>query len=148
MKISLGSDHGGFLLKAQVAARLKELGHEVVDCGTDSAESCHYPTYALKAAELVADGTCERGIVICTSGEGVAIAANKVKGIRCGLAYNDEVAELIVEHNNCNMMALGAKFFSAEQALRFTEIFLKTAFVGGRHQIRVGMIEDYEKKHS
>lgn len=142
MKLSLGCDHGGYLLKEQVKAHLINKGYEVIDVGTNSLDSCNYPEFAKKAANLVADGTCEKGIVICTSGEGVSITANKVKGIRCGLVYNDEVAHLIVEHNNCNMMALGAKYITPEEGLRFIDIYLNSTFEGGRHKIRVDMIED------
>lgn len=147
MKLSIGCDHGGFALKEQLKELLQKAGHELIDCGTFGLDSCDYPTFAFKAAALVASGECARGILVCTSGEGISIAANKVKGIRCGLVYNSEVARLIVEHNNCNMMALGAKFITPEEGREWTEIFLATEFAGGRHGRRVDLITDYEDKH-
>ena len=137
MKISIASDHGGFLLKEELKDYLTSLGHEIVDCGTNSLESCDYPDFAQKAARLVADGTCERGIEVCTTGEGVCICANKVPGIRCGLIYNEEVSVLTREHNDVNMIAMGAKFTSFETAKKYVDNFLNTPFAGGRHIKRV-----------
>lgn len=147
MKISLGSDHGGFLLKEQLKEYLVSEGHQVIDCGTESEESCHYPVFAFRAANLVKNGDCDRGILVCTTGEGIMIAANKVKGIRCGLAYNSEVTALMVQHNNCNIMSLGAKFTSFPEASERVDIFLKSVFLGERHALRVKMIGDYETEH-
>lgn len=147
MKIALGSDHGGYVLKDQLAEWLKAEGYEVIDCGTDSLESCHYPSYAFKVAKLVQNREVTRGILLCTTGEGVMIAANKVKGIRCGLAYNDETARLMVEHNNANVISLGAKYIGLDEAKRWVEIFLGAKFLGERHAIRVKMITDYESEH-
>ncbi len=141
MRIALGSDHGGYLYKKELCAFLKEKGYEVIDCGTDSTDSCDYPDFAYAAASLIKDGKADRGIVVCTSGEGVAIAANKVKGIRCGLCYNDEVSYLIRRHNDCNMVAFSAKFFPLEDVKRWTTNFLETEFEGGRHIRRVNKIE-------
>ena len=141
MKLSLGCDHGGYLLKEQVNAYLLSKGHEIVDCGTDSLESCNYPIFARKAAELVASKECELGIVICTSGEGVMMTANKVKGVRCGLAYNKEVCALTRQHNNANMISIGAKYTSFETAIEYIETFLSSSFEGGRHTLRVELIE-------
>lgn len=141
MKISLASDHGGFLLKEEIKKHLLTKGYEVVDFGTDSLSSCDYPLFSKKAAEAVSQKDCEYGIVVCTSGEGVCMTSNKVKGIRCGLVYNEEVAKLIRLHNNANMMALGAKFINKEEALHYVDIFLTTDFEGGRHLRRVEMIE-------
>lgn len=141
MKLSLGCDHGGYLLKEQVKAYLLSKGHEIVDCGTDSLESCNYPIFARKAAELVANKECELGIVICTSGEGVMMTANKVKGVRCGLAYNKEVCALTRQHNNANMISIGAKYTSFEVAIEYIETFLSSSFEGGRHTLRVELIE-------
>ena len=126
MKISLASDHGGYLLKEDIKNYLLEKGYEVMDCGTNS---------------LVSNGTCQYGIVVCTTGEGVCMTANKEHGIRCGLVYNEDVARLTREHNNANMMAIGAKFTSKEQALKYVDIFLNTEFLGGRHLRRVELIE-------
>lgn len=141
MKISIGCDHGGLELKNSIVEHLKELGHDVLDVGTYTNDSCDYPDFAHKAAELVENGTCERGIVVCTSGEGVSIAANKHKGVRCGLVYNEEVAKLTRQHNNVNMVAYGAKFITKEQGLKWVDLFLNTEFEGGRHLNRVNKIE-------
>lgn len=145
MKISIGSDHGGYVAKEALKQHLKEEGYEIIDVGTNSLDSCNYAEFGLKAAELVSNGTCEYGIVICTSGEGISIAANKVHGIRCGLAYNDEVANLIRQHNDCNMIAFGAKFMEITDILHRTDIFLNTPFEGGRHNFRVDTIKNFEK---
>lgn len=144
MKISLGSDHGGFLLKEEIKSYLLEKKYEVVDVGTYSLDSCAYSEFGLKAAELVANNECDFGIVICTSGEGIMMSANKVKGIRCGLIYNEEVASLIRLHNNANMMSMGAKFTTFEQAKKYVDIFLNTNFEGGRHIKRINVISEYE----
>ncbi|MBE6142360.1 MAG: ribose 5-phosphate isomerase B [Erysipelotrichaceae bacterium] len=141
MKISLACDHGGYHLKEEVKKHLEALGHEVIDCGTNSLDSCDYPDYAHKAAELVSNNKVERGIVVCTSGEGVCICANKHHNVRCGLLYNEEVAELTRRHNNVNMVALGAKYISKEEALKYIDLFLNTPFDGGRHENRVNKIQ-------
>ena len=141
MKISLASDHGGYLLKEDIKNYLLEKGYEVMDCGTNSLESCDYPIFSREASKLVSNGTCQYGIVVCTTGEGVCMTANKEHGIRCGLVYNEDVARLTREHNNANMMAIGAKFTSKEQALKYVDIFLNTEFLGGRHLRRVELFE-------
>ena len=141
MKISLACDHGGYLLKEEVKKHLEGLGHVVIDCGCNSLDSCDYPDFAHEAARLVSNGEVERGIVVCTSGEGVSICANKHHGVRCGLLYNEEVAELTRRHNNVNMIALGAKYISKEDALRYIDLFLETPFDGGRHEKRVNKIQ-------
>lgn len=141
MRISIGCDHGGLVLKNTIVKHLQELGHEVIDVGTNTTDSCDYPDFAHKAAELVENGSCERGIVVCTSGEGVSIVANKHKGIRCGLVYNEEVAKLTRLHNNVNMVAYGAKFLEEKAVLKYVDIFLTTEFEGGRHIKRVEKIE-------
>ena len=142
MKISLACDHGGYVLKEEIKNYLASKGYEVVDCGTNSTESCDYPIFARKAALLVASKECELGIVVCTSGEGVCMTANKVKSVRCGLVYNNEVASLIRVHNNANMMSLGAKYITKEEALQYVETFLNSEFEGGRHIRRVDLIEE------
>ncbi len=144
LKISIGSDHGGLEYKNEIVKHLKEQGHEVTDVGTHTKESCHYPRYAEAAAQLVASHVCDYGIVICTSGEGVAITANKVKGIRCGIGYSDEVTRLMRQHNDCNMIAFGQKYMELSDVLRRVDIFLTTPFEGGRHTIRVEMIKEIE----
>lgn len=145
MKISLGSDHGGFALKEAVRKHLLELGHEVLDCGTYSAESCDYPDFGRAAAEAVARGECERGIVVCTTGIGISIAANKVKGIRCALLSDPMSARLTRLHNDTNMMALGGGVTGTMLALELVDIWLATGFEGGRHQRRVDKIMAIEQ---
>lgn len=142
MKIAIGCDHGGFELKEQLRRYLSANGHEVVDCGTDSVESVHYPVFAKMVAKNVLSGRAEFGIVICTTGEGVSITANRFKGIRCGIAYNDEVTRLMRAHNNANIISFGARFISLEDAIKRVNIFLTTKFEGGRHQVRVEMIDE------
>ena len=145
MRIALGSDHGGVELKDSIAAYLKEKGHEVLDCGTHGHDSVDYPLFGRAAADLVADGKAEFGIVCCTSGEGIMMSANKVHGIRCGLGYNDEVTEKMRQHNNANMVAFAGAFMDTKDVLRRVDIFLSTPFEGGRHERRVNEIMEIEK---
>ena len=145
MRIAIGSDHGGFEQKQEVIKHLKEVGYEVVDAGTYSLDSCHYPIFGAEVGRKVASHECDFGIVICTSGEGICIAANKIKGIRCGIAYNDEVARLMRQHNDANVISFGAKFMDTKDVIRRVDIFLSTEFEGGRHATRVQMISDEEK---
>lgn len=145
LRIAIGSDHGGVDYKQEVINYLKEKGYEVKNVGTDSHDSCHYPVYGAEVGKLVSKGEADFGIVICTSGEGIAIAANKIKGVRCGLAYNDEVAMLMRQHNNANVISFGAKFMALEDVKRRIDIFISTEFEGGRHATRVDMISDLEK---
>ncbi len=142
-RIIIGSDHGGYELKSYIIEQLKD-EYEINDVGTHSLDSCDYPIFAREVAEGVASGSYERGIVICTSGEGVAIMANKVKGIRCGIGYNEEVAHLIVEHNDANMLSMGAKYLSHEEALKIVREFLNATHLGGRHEKRVNLIKEFE----
>ena len=142
MKISLASDHGGLQLKNDVAAYLKKLGHTVIDFGTDSTDSCDYPDFAKPAALAVANGECERGILVCTTGIGVSMVANKVKGVRCALCVNADMAKMTRAHNNANVIALGQKYVDVETAKAIIDNFLNTDFEGGRHAIRVSKIED------
>jgi ribose 5-phosphate isomerase B len=147
MKISIGCDHGGFDLKTAIIAHLKELGHEVLDEGTYNAtDSVDYPIFGEKAALDVKEGKADFGIVCCTSGEGIMMAANKVKGIRCGVGYDDVVVEKMREHNNANMISFGQAYMKTEDVLRRVDIFLKTPFAGGRHERRVNEISDIENK--
>ena len=145
MKISMGCDHGGYLLKEQVKKYLTEQGHEVLDCGCDSLDSCDYPVFGAAAARAVADGTCQRGIVICTTGIGISITANKIKGIRCALCSEPLSAEMTRRHNNANMLAMGAGVIGANMAMRIADVFLNTEFEGGRHQRRVDLIAKAEE---
>ena len=139
--IALGSDHGGFDLKQRVKAYLDEKHIPYTDYGCDSKESCDYPIFAKAAAEAVASGACEKGIVICTTGIGISIAANKVKGIRCALCTDSLQAEMTRRHNDANMMALGAGITGGNLAKRMVEIFLNTEFEGGRHARRVALLD-------
>ncbi len=145
LRIAIGSDHGGVDQKDEVVKYLKSKGYEVVDVGTNSHDSCHYPIFGAEVAKLVAKKDCDFGIVICTSGEGICIAANKVKGIRCGIGYNDQVSRLMRQHNDANVIAFGAKFMDTKDVIRRIDIFLSTEFEGGRHQTRVDMISELEK---
>lgn len=140
MKIAIASDHGGFALKQEIAGYLRELGHEAEDFGCHSAESCDYPDFAGAAARAVAAGDCERGIVVCSTGIGISIAANKVHGIRCALCGDLFSAEMTRRHNNANMLALGAGFTGKNMAERIVEVFLSTEFEGGRHARRVDKV--------
>ena len=146
MKIAMGSDHGGFDLKEQIKAWLQENGHEVVDFGCHSKESCDYPDFGAAAARAVASGQCERGIVICTTGIGISITANKVKGIRCALCSDPLSAEMTRRHNDANMLAMGAGVVGPLLAQRIVEAFLSFAFEGGRHQRRVNKIMAVENE--
>ena len=144
MKIAIASDHGGFDLKEQVKSWLQEMGHEAEDFGCLNKESCDYPDFGAAAARAVASGQCERGIVICTTGIGISIAANKVKGIRCALCSEPWSAEMTRRHNNANMLAMGAGAVGPLLARRIVETFLTTEFEGGRHQRRVDKITAVE----
>ena len=142
MRIAIGSDHAGFLAKEEVVKFLKQEGYEVEDVGTYSKDSCDYPIFGRKVGELVASKNCEFGVVICSSGEGIMMAANKVKGIRCGIAYNDQTAELLRQHNDANVISFGANFMDIEDIKRRLIIFLNTDFLGERHLRRVNLIEE------
>ena len=141
MKIALGTDHAGYPLKEQVKRLLTDLGHEVVDCGCFSTESVDYPVFVRPAAELVATGECDRAVVFGGSGNGEAMCANKVVGVRCALCWSREVAELCRRHNDANVISLGARltdWLTAEQIVR---AWLDTPFEGGRHERRIRMLE-------
>ena len=137
MKISIASDHGGYALKQELIAYLQEKGHEVTDFGCHDTSSCDYPDFGEAAARAVASGAYDRGIVICTTGIGISIAANKVKGIRCAHCADSLEAEMTRRHNDANMMAIGAGFTGKNLAERMVEVFLSTEFEGGRHARRV-----------
>lgn len=142
MKIAIGSDHAGFEYKEKIKALLAQLGHEVKDFGTHNNESVDYPVFIRPVAEAVARGEFERGIVLGGSGNGEAIVANKVKGIRCGLCWNVESAKLNRQHNDANMLSLGQRMMSAETALEIVKVWLATPFEGGRHANRIQQIEN------
>ena len=137
MKISLGTDHAGFRYKEKVKAFLTELGHEVKDFGTFSEESVDYPVFIRPAAEAVARGECDRGIVFGGSGNGEAMVANKVHGVRCALCWNEEVAQLSRQHNDANVLSLGQRVIAEDLVLKIVRVWLDTPFEGGRHQKRV-----------
>ena len=137
MKIALATDHAGFLLKEKVKELLTTLDHEVKDCGTFSEEPVDYPVWIPRAAEAVVRGECERGIVFGGSGNGEAMAANKVRGARCALCWNEETARLSRQHNDANVLSLGQRVISEEMAMKIVRLWLETPFEGGRHQRRV-----------
>ena len=141
MKISLACDHGGLELKLAIKAHLEAQGHEIQDFGTHDHASCDYPDYAAPAARAVANGTCERGILVCTTGIGVSIVANKIHGVRCALLSDPISARLTRQHNDTNMMALGQGMVGEKLALEIVDTWLNTSFEGGRHQRRVDKIE-------
>ena len=140
MKISLGTDHAGFCYKEKVKELLTSLGHEVKDFGTFSEEPVDYPVFIRPAAEAVASGECERGIVFGGSGNGEAMVANKVHGVRCALCWNEESATLSRQHNDANVLSIGQRMIAEELALNIVRIWLETAFDGGRHETRVAML--------
>ncbi len=150
MKVAIGSDHAGYPLKARVKAELERLGHEVVDVGTDSADaSVDYPDFSIPVAERVARGDVDRGVVVCATGIGASIAANKVEGVRASVVTSDETARLTRQDNDSNVLALGAKTSPlGDTPLGWLRTWLDTPFAGGRHQRRVDKITQYEKDHS
>ncbi len=144
--IALGSDHGGLDLKKVVIAYLEEKGIEYKDFGTYTADSCDYPIFGKQAAEAVASGECEKGIVICTTGIGISIVANKVKGVRCALCSEPHSARLTREHNDANVLAMGGALIGPDMAIDIVETFLNTPFSGlEKHVRRIGEIADMEK---
>jgi ribose 5-phosphate isomerase B len=141
MKISIGSDHAGFAYKERIKALLKSLGHEVRDFGTDSEAPVDYPLFIRPAAEAVANGECERGIVLGGSGNGEAMVANKVRGVRCALCWSHDTARWGREHNDANVLSIGGRTVPLELALEIVRIWLDTPFAGGRHVARIREIE-------
>lgn len=150
MKIAVGADHAGYELKRAIVAELERLGHEVDDLGPRSAsEAVDYPDYAIPVAERVADGRADRGVVVCATGIGVSIAANKVRGVRASLVDSDAVARLTRAHNDANVLALGANTVpGVSEALGWMRTWLDTSFEGGRHLRRVNKITAYEDAHT
>ena len=146
MKISIGSDHGGYQLKTEIKNHLLAQGHQVVDFGTNSNASCDYPDFAYAAATALSKGEVDFGVVVCTTGMGVSMVANKVKGVRCALCHNENCAEMTRRHNDANMIAFGQKYVSTEVALKAVDIFLSTAFEkeNERHVRRVNKIVEVE----
>ncbi len=147
MKVALACDHGGFNLKIEIIKYLEQNGYEYKDFGTDCTDSCDYPDHALPAAEAVAKGECERGILVCSTGIGVSIVANKVPGIRCAHCHDTYCAEFTRLHNDSNMLAMGEKVLGTGYALKIVEKFLTTDFEGGRHTRRIDKIKSIESKY-
>ncbi len=147
MKIAVACDHGGLALKNVLLEYLKKNDYEIMDFGTCTAESCDYPDFVLPAAEAVASGECERGILVCSTGIGVSIAANKVKGIRCAHCHDTYSAKYTRLHNDANMLAFGQKIIGDGLMLEIVETFLNTEFEGGRHQRRIDKIKAIEEKY-
>lgn len=142
MLIAIASDHGGFALKEHIKGYLRKRGLKFVDLGTNSEDSVDYPVYGKACAEAVAGGKADRGIVVCGTGIGISIVANKVKGIRCGLCTSVEMAEMTRKHNNANMLALGGRTTEPDLALEIVAAWLDTEFEGGRHERRTNMLDD------
>lgn len=141
MKIALGTDHAGYEYKERIKEFLIALGHEIYDYGTTSTEAVDYPLFIKPAAAAVSQGICERGIVLGGSGNGEAMAANRFRGVRCALCWNTETARLGRQHNDANMISLGARMISEETALEIVRIWLETPFEGGRHARRIAEID-------
>ncbi len=146
MKIAIGADHAGFALKDLVRDALRRAGHEVTDVGTDSAESTDYPDYAGAVAQDVVSGAADRGILVCSTGVGMSIAANKVVGIRAAIAFDPDEVRLTRAHNDANVITIGARYTGPDAAFEMVRIFLETPFEGGRHARRVGKIAQLENQ--
>lgn len=144
MKIIIGNDHAAVEMKKEIAKYLEELGHEVVNFGVDTSESCDYPKIGEKVGRAVAAGECGCGILICGTGVGISIAANKVKGVRAAVCSDTTTAKLVKQHNNANILAFGARIVGVEAAKDIVKTYLEAEFQGGRHQIRIDMIHDIE----
>ncbi len=147
MKIAIGCDHGGIVLKPAIVETLEKRGIQVEDMGCHDTSSVDYPDYALKVAEAVSRGECDKGIVLCGTGIGISIAANKVRGIRAGVVHDEFTAEMISAHNNANVIAIGGRVVSPEMAAKMVGIWLDTPFQGGRHEGRVEKISAIEDKY-
>lgn len=146
MKVALGADHKGYQLKENIKGYLQSLGHEVVDCGTSTDESVDYPDYAAATAKAVVDGKADLGMTFCWTGTGMAIAANKLAGIRSAVVLNTDMAELARRHNDVNVLALPSKYLEPEQAKAIVDAWLGASFEGGRHERRVAKIAKLEVK--
>ncbi len=146
MKIGIGNDHSALELKREVVEHLKAQGHEVVDYGTYTSESCNYPEYGEKVARAIVAGEVERGVLICGTGVGISLAANKVKGIRAAVCSEPYTARMVRKHNDAQIIAFGARVVGAELAKMIVDEFMNTEFEGGRHQTRVNMIMEIENR--
>jgi ribose 5-phosphate isomerase B len=147
MKIAIGADHAGYELKERVRRHLEARGYEVLDFGASSRESTDYPPYAFRVAEAVRDGAAERGILVCDSGNGIAIAANKVEGVRAALVINPKHAEMSRRHNDANVLVLGSSILPLSEEASTVDAWLAAEFEGGRHARRVDQITEYERSH-
>ncbi len=147
MKIAIGCDHGGIVLKPAVIDTLTELGAEVEDFGTYDESSVDYPVYGLKVAEAIASGECDAGVLMCGTGIGISISANKVKGIRAAVTTNTFMAEMTKRHNNANIIALGGRVVTPDEAKEIVKAWYTAEYEGGRHQRRLDMIADIEAKY-
>lgn len=145
MIVALGSDHAGFELKEAIKKHLEEVGITPLDLGPYVEERVDYPDYGAKVGEAVVSKKADFGIVCCGSAEGISMAANKIKGVRCGIGYNDEVSKLLRQHNDANVIAFAGRFMSKEEVMPRVDLFLNTSFEGGRHAVRVQKIMDLEK---
>ena len=145
MKIAVGNDHSATGLKVEITKFVESMGHEVINFGTDGYESCDYPIYGEKVGRAVAAGEADCGILICGTGVGISIAANKVKGIRAAVCSDATTARLVKEHNNANMISMGARVVGSELAKDIVKAYLEAEFMGGRHQLRVDMIHKIEE---
>jgi ribose 5-phosphate isomerase B len=148
MRIAIASDHAGFSLKDELKGLVRELGHEIKDFGTHSTDPVDYPDFILPAAEAVASGQCDRAIVLGGSGNGEALAANKVPGIRCTLCWESYTARAAREHNDANVLSLGARVIGTEVAREVVRVWLEATFQGGRHQVRLDKIRAVEERYS
>lgn len=144
MIIAIGTDHGGFILKQSILDYLKNKSIDVIDVGTYDTVSADYPVFAKAVGELVSSGKADKGICLCGTGIGISIAVNKIKGIRGAVVTNEFCAEKCAEHNNANVLCLGGRVVSPEEAVKFVDIWLNTKFAGGRHQARIDMISELE----
>ena len=146
MKIAIGSDHAGYDYRRMLISHLEAQGHEITDCGCEENVSCDYPVYGRKAALLVKSGACERGVVICGTGFGISLAANRLEGIRCVNCTDVLTVRMARLHNNANMIALGARVIGEDTAKLLVDTFLETPHEGGRHGIRVALIDSLPKE--
>ena len=144
MKIAIASDHGGYAYKQELIPYMESLGHQVMDLGCHGPESVDYPDYGIPCAQAVAGSQADRGVVICGTGIGISISANKVPGIRCALCTDPLMARLTREHNDANMLAMGGRIIGIELAKDIVRVFLSTEFSGGRHKTRIDKIAQYE----
>ena len=147
MKIAVASDHAGYEVKDRIAQRLAAAGHEIIDCGTNSAESVDYPRFACAAAEKVSEGVVEMGVLVCGTGIGMSIAANKLPRVRAALCYSRFTTEMARRHNDANIICVGARALDLDLCVELVELFIATPFEGGRHQRRLDLIGECEAGH-